>query len=38
MNDYKVRAGESFSEKEFYDRLLQLGAIPPALIREAMGL
>ena len=38
MADYEARAGENFSEKEFYDRLLEQGSIPPALIREAFGL
>ena len=37
-DDVKARDGDVFNEREFYDRLLAQGSIPPALIRELFGL
>ncbi|MCB2230538.1 DUF885 domain-containing protein [bacterium] len=37
-DDMMERDGEAFSEREFHDQLLSEGSIPPALVREAMGL
>ncbi|MYD50284.1 MAG: DUF885 domain-containing protein [Dehalococcoidia bacterium] len=34
--DYKARVGESFSLKDFHDKLLSFGAPPIPLVREAM--
>ena len=34
----KEREGESFSLKDFHDRLLSEGSLPPPLIREIWGL
>jgi uncharacterized protein (DUF885 family) len=36
--DAMNRDGDEFVEQMFYDQLLALGSIPPALAREAMGL
>ena len=37
-DDVAARDGDSFSEEDFYDRLLEEGSIPIPLIREAFGL
>jgi len=37
-DDVKVKEGDQFSERKFYDRLLAEGSIPLALIRETFGL
>ena len=34
--DYVAKYGEPASQSEFYDRLLSVGAIPPALVRESL--
>lgn len=34
--DYVAKYGEPSSQSEFYDRLLSVGAIPPALVRESL--
>jgi uncharacterized protein (DUF885 family) len=34
--DYVAKYGEPSSPSEFYDRLLSVGAIPPALVRESL--
>lgn len=34
--EYKRRKGKSYSLKQFHNELLQLGAIPPALVREEL--
>jgi uncharacterized protein (DUF885 family) len=35
--DLMNRDGDEYDERAFYDQLLSLGSIPPALIREAFG-
>lgn len=35
-DDYKARVGESFSLKDFHDKVLSFGAPPIPLVREAM--
>jgi uncharacterized protein (DUF885 family) len=35
-DDYVTKYGEPSSPSEFYDRLLSVGAIPPALVRESL--
>jgi len=37
-DDVKARDGDAFDERQFYDRMLAQGSIPPALIRELFGL
>ena len=37
-DDVMNRDGDEFDERAFYDQLLSLGSIPPALAREAFGL
>jgi uncharacterized protein (DUF885 family) len=34
--DYIAAFGEPAPQSEFYDRLLTVGAIPPALVRESL--
>ena len=34
--DYIAKYGEPSPPSEFYDRLLSVGAIPPALVRESL--
>jgi len=36
-DDVAAREGENFQERDFFDRLLAEGSIPPALVREAFG-
>jgi len=36
-DDVAAREGENFEERDFFDRLLAEGSIPPALVREAFG-
>ena len=37
-DDYATSQGSAFSESEFYTQLLSQGSVPPAFIREALGL
>jgi uncharacterized protein (DUF885 family) len=37
-DDVKARDGANFNESAFYNLLLKQGSIPPALIRDALGL
>ena len=37
-DDYRARAGDHFDLEEFHRRLLEVGSMPPALVREALGL
>jgi len=34
--DYRRARGSAFSLKDFHDRLLRIGSMPPALVREAL--
>lgn len=34
--EYRARRGRAFTLKEFHDRLLQIGSMPPALVREVL--
>lgn len=35
-DEYRARRGSAFTLKEFHDRLLQIGSMPPALVREVL--
>ena len=35
-DDYRARAGEHFSLKAFHQKLLEIGSLPPALVRAAL--
>ncbi len=35
-DEYRRARGSSFTLKDFHDRLLQIGSMPPALVREAL--
>ena len=34
--EYRARRGAAFTLKEFHDRLLKIGSMPPALVREVL--
>ncbi|MEZ5320090.1 MAG: DUF885 domain-containing protein [Vicinamibacterales bacterium] len=34
--EYKAKVGAAFTLKDFHDRLLRIGSMPPALVREAL--
>ena len=34
--EYRARRGDAFTLKEFHDRLLRIGSMPPALVREVL--
>lgn len=34
--EYRARRGPAFTLKEFHDRLLRIGSMPPALVREVL--
>jgi uncharacterized protein (DUF885 family) len=34
--DYRRARGNAFTLKDFHDRLLKIGSMPPALVREAL--
>ena len=34
--EFKQRRGAAFTLKDFHDRLLRIGSMPPALVREAL--
>ena len=34
--EYRARRGDAFALKEFHDRLLRIGSMPPALVREVL--
>ena len=36
QNDWIEKFGEPSPPSEFYDRLLQIGALPPVLVRESL--
>lgn len=35
-DEYRARRGNAFTLKEFHDRLLRIGSMPPALVREVL--
>ena len=35
-DEYRARRGAAFTLQEFHDRLLEIGSMPPALVREAL--
>jgi uncharacterized protein (DUF885 family) len=35
-DEYRKRRGTAFTLREFHDRLLAIGSMPPALVREAL--
>jgi uncharacterized protein (DUF885 family) len=35
-DDYRLARGPAFTLKDFHDRLLRIGSMPPALVREAL--
>ncbi|MDX1940337.1 MAG: DUF885 family protein, partial [Saprospiraceae bacterium] len=35
-DEYKKAKGDAFSLKEFHEKLLKIGNMPPALMREAL--
>lgn len=35
-DEYRTRMGDKFTLKEFHRRLLEIGSMPPALVREAL--
>ncbi len=35
-DEYRARRGAAFTLKDFHDRLLKIGSMPPALVREAL--
>ena len=35
-DEYRARVGDRFTLKEFHRRLLEIGSMPPALVREAL--
>ncbi|MDQ3171553.1 MAG: DUF885 domain-containing protein [Acidobacteriota bacterium] len=35
-DEYRARRGDAFTLKEFHDRLLRIGSMPPALVREVL--
>ena len=35
-DDYRARTGDRFSLKDFHRKLLEIGSMPPALVREAL--
>ena len=35
-DEYRQRRGAAFTLREFHDRLLRIGSMPPALVREAL--
>jgi uncharacterized protein (DUF885 family) len=34
--EFRQRRGAAFTLKDFHDRLLRIGSMPPALMREAL--
>ena len=34
--EYRARKGDAFTLKDFHDRLLKIGSMPPALVREVL--
>jgi uncharacterized protein (DUF885 family) len=34
--EYRARQGAAFTLKDFHDRLLRIGSMPPALVREVL--
>jgi len=35
-DEYRAKRGDAFTLKEFHDRLLRIGSMPPALVREVL--
>jgi uncharacterized protein (DUF885 family) len=35
-DEYRARMGDRFTLKEFHRRLLEIGSMPPALVREML--
>jgi len=35
-DEYRQRRGAGFTLQDFHDRLLRIGSMPPALVREAL--
>jgi uncharacterized protein (DUF885 family) len=35
-DEYRARMGSRFTMKEFHRRLLEIGSMPPALVREEL--
>ena len=35
-DEYRARAGERFTLRDFHQRLLEIGSMPPALVRDAL--
>ena len=35
-DEYRAKMGARFTLREFHERLLRIGSMPPALVREAL--
>jgi uncharacterized protein (DUF885 family) len=35
-DEYRAKVGARFTLRDFHERLLQIGSMPPALVREAL--
>jgi uncharacterized protein (DUF885 family) len=35
-DDYRARMGDRFTLKDFHQKVLEIGSMPPALVREAL--